>query len=130
MLRPDAPLLFDGLTGRGLPLVLLSAAAGVLTVVLVHRRRYGAARTAAGLAVTAVIWGWAAGQYPYLLQPGLTIAAGAAGPTTLSAMLVVLGVGSLVLVPSLVLLYWVFQRTPAGYPSGSQASTSTIRRSQ
>jgi cytochrome d ubiquinol oxidase subunit II len=67
---------------------------------------------AATLAVTAVLWWWAAAQYPYLLAPQLTISEAAAGRATLVAMLVSLVVGSLLLVPSLVLLFVVFQRAP------------------
>jgi hypothetical protein len=37
-----------------------------------------AVRVTAALAVVAIIWGWAAAQYPYLLDPDLTIAQAAA----------------------------------------------------
>jgi cytochrome d ubiquinol oxidase subunit II len=82
--------------------------------VLLVRRRYGPARLAAALAVTAVVWGWAAGQYPYMLPPELTIEEAAASPATLTAMLVSLLLGSLLLVPSLWYLYALFQRNPVG----------------
>jgi len=118
VLRADAPRLFDGLTGRGLPLILLSAAAGLASIVLLVRRRYAAARVSAALAVTAVLWGWAAGQYPYILAPDLTVAEAAAGRATLQAMLITLVGGSVLLVPSLVLLYRLFQRAPAGHGHG------------
>jgi cytochrome d ubiquinol oxidase subunit II len=70
------------------------------------------ARLAAGLAVTAVIWGWGAGQYPYVLDPQLTVDAAAAPSATLRALLATLLVGSVILVPSLVYLYTLFQRAP------------------
>jgi cytochrome bd ubiquinol oxidase subunit II len=112
VLRSDARPLFDGLTGRGLPLIVLSGVAGVATVALLVARRYAASRVAAAIAVTAVIWGWGAGQYPYLLEGELTIEDAAAGPTTLRAMLVSLVGGSVLLVPALVYLYLLFQRGP------------------
>jgi cytochrome d ubiquinol oxidase subunit II len=114
VLRSDAPDLFYGLTHRGLPLILLSAVAGIASVLLLVRRRYVTARLAAGVAVTAVVWGWAAGQYPYLLEPDMTIEEGAASRTTLVAMLVTLVLGALLLIPSLWYLYALFQRSPAG----------------
>jgi cytochrome d ubiquinol oxidase subunit II len=77
---------------------------------LVGWRRYGAARLAAALAVTAVIWGWGAAQYPYLLTPYLTIADGAAPRATLVALTASLLLGSVLLVPALVFLYALFQR--------------------
>jgi cytochrome d ubiquinol oxidase subunit II len=113
VLRADAPRLFDGLTGRGLPLVIVSALAGLASIGLLLARRYAWARIAAALAVTAVVWGWAAAQYPYLLQPSLTIDAAAAPRSTLTAMLVSLIVGGAILLPALVYLYTLFQRTPA-----------------
>ena len=114
VLRSDAPDLFYGLTHRGLPLILVSAVAGIASVVLLVRRRYRPARLAAALAVTAVVWGWAAGQYPYVLPPELTIEEAAASRATLIAMLVSLLLGSLLLVPSLWYMYALFQRSPVG----------------
>ena len=65
----------------------------------------------AALAVATILIGWAAAQYPYVLPPDLTIADAAAGQATLVAMLVTLVVGSCVLVPALVYLYRLFQRS-------------------
>jgi cytochrome d ubiquinol oxidase subunit II len=110
VLATDAPRLFDGLTHRGLPVVILSAVSGAVSLVLLLRRRYVAVRITAALAVGTLLWGWAVGQYPYLLEPDVTIAEGAATPAVLSATLTVLGVGTLVLVPSLWWLFSLFQR--------------------
>ena len=110
VLRADAPLLFAGLTSRGLPLVALSALAGVASLALLGRRRFGLVRVTAALAVVAVIWGWAAGQYPYMLAPWLTIAEAAASPAVLQAVLASLAAGAVLLLPSLAWLYVLFQR--------------------
>jgi cytochrome d ubiquinol oxidase subunit II len=88
--------------------------AGLASIVSLARRSYVVARLAAGLAVTAVVWGWAAAQYPYLLVPYLTIADAAATRTTLQALFVTLLLGAVVLVPSLWYLYTLFQRDPTG----------------
>jgi cytochrome d ubiquinol oxidase subunit II len=113
VLRSDARALFDGLTSRGVPLMVVSAFAGAATVALLFTRRYAVSRLAAAVAVTAVVWGWGAGQYPYLLQGSLTVDDAAAGRTTLVAMLWTLVLGSVLLVPALVYLYALFQRGPA-----------------
>ena len=119
VLRADAPLLFDGLTGRGLPVIVLSVVAGGAAIALVQSGRYAYARLASAAAVTAVLVGWAVAQYPYLLPPELTIEAAAAGEVTLVAVLVSLVVGSLILVPALVYLYVLFQRVhPAEHRTG------------
>ena len=110
VLRADAPQLADGLFGRALPVVALSALAGLASIVLLVLHRYAAARVTASLAVAAILLGWAAAQYPYVLPPDITIDDAAAGEATLVAMLVSLIIGSCLLVPALVYLYRLFQR--------------------
>lgn len=104
VLRADASDLYRGLTHRGLPLVAAAAAGGLASVVLMIRREYRAARVGAVVAVTAVVWGWAAGQYPDLLVDRLTIAVAAGSHTTLTALLTSLAVGSVLVAPALVAL--------------------------
>jgi cytochrome d ubiquinol oxidase subunit II len=105
VIRVSARPLWDGLTsGLGLVLVIVSALAGVVTMVLVFVGRFGPARASAALAVAAVIAGWAAAQSPFVL-PGLTVAEAAAGRSTLIATIVGVAVGAVVLVPSLAVLY-------------------------
>ncbi|SFW86953.1 cytochrome d ubiquinol oxidase subunit II [Amycolatopsis australiensis] len=122
VLASDAPRLFDGLTHRGLLVVILSAVSGAVSLVLLLRRRFLAVRITAALAVGTLLWGWAVGQYPYLLEPDVTIAEGAATPAVLSATLAALGVGALVLIPSLWWLYSLFQR-PARPPDRARTRT-------
>jgi cytochrome d ubiquinol oxidase subunit II len=127
VVHASAPRLWHGLTsGAGLALVIISGLAGALTVVLVWRSWFGAARASAALAVAAVIAGWAAAQEPELL-PGLTVQAAAAGRATLIATIIGVAAGALVLVPSLALLYTLVLRgrldpaavAAAGAPEGA-----------
>ncbi len=111
VLRADALDLYEGLTNRALPLIIASAVGGIASLWLLAVRRYLLARAAAGAAVTAVVWGWAVGQYPYMLEGTVTIQQAAAGPATIQALLVTLVVGSVLLLPSLVWLYVLFQRS-------------------
>lgn len=122
VLRLDAPELYSGLTSRGLPLVIMSAAAGLASVVLLFRRRFVAARTAAVGAVVAVVWGWAAGQYPALLVGELSITGGAGSPATLTAVLVSLTVGAVLFVPPLALLLTLHARGRLGPATGGDAT--------
>jgi cytochrome bd ubiquinol oxidase subunit II len=124
VLRADAPVLFDRLTGRAAPVIAASVVAGVAALVLLRTRRFVAARAASGLAVATVLVGWAVAQYPYVLVPYLTIEEAAGGRATLLAMLVALVAGGLVLLPALVYLYSLFQRPehePEPEPSGNRA---------
>lgn len=128
VLRADAPLLFDGLTGKALPVLVVSVLAGVAAIVLLGVRRYVFARLLSALAVAAVLVGWAAAQYPYVLLPTLTIDQAARGRPTLVAMLVALVVGGAILVPALVYLYVLFQRAHPEHPASvpPQRSDDTV----
>jgi cytochrome d ubiquinol oxidase subunit II len=106
VVRADAESLWDGLTGSGVPLVLASVVSGAATLALVATRRYGWARVGAATAVGTIVVGWAAAQRPDILPGELSIADAAAGRPTLIAVLIGVGVGALVLVPSLV---WLFR---------------------
>ena len=112
VLRADAPLLFDGLVGRALPVLVVSVVAGLASIVLLVVRRYGLARITSSVAVATILIGWAVAQYPYLLLPYLTIEDAAGSRATLVAMTVVLVLGSLVLVPALVYMFVLFSRPP------------------
>jgi cytochrome bd ubiquinol oxidase subunit II len=110
VIRAEAKPLWHGLsTGLGLALVIVSALAGLVTMILVARYSFGPARASAALAVAAVIAGWAAAQEPQLL-PGLTVSQAAAGRSTLIATIVAVAVGAVVLVPSLGMLYTLVLR--------------------
>lgn len=114
VLAADAPKLFDGLTGRALPLIVVSGLAGAASVVLLARRDYTVARVTAAIAVTAVIWGWGVGQYPHLLEPSFTVDEAAADPAALRPLLVTMGVAGAIVGPSLALLFAMFQRAERG----------------
>jgi cytochrome d ubiquinol oxidase subunit II len=106
VLRSDARALYDGLTsGGGLVMVVISAAAGALTLWLVAGERYGPARLSSAAAVTAITVGWVLAQDPYLLPPQLTLEEAAASDATLATLLIGMAIGALMLVPSLWYLY-------------------------
>ncbi len=132
VIRAEAPALWHGLSsGLGLALVIVSALAGVVTMVLVWLGRFGSARASAALAVAAVIAGWAAAQEPRVL-PGLTVTQAAAGRATLVATIVGVAAGAVVLVPSLALLYSLVLRgrldTEHEDPESRRASETATAR--
>ena len=55
-----------------------------------------------------MFWGWALSQFPFLVEPHLTISH-AAPPPTLRLLSVTLVVGSIVLFPLLYYLYRIFK---------------------
>jgi cytochrome d ubiquinol oxidase subunit II len=105
VLRSDAERIYEGLTsGSGLVAVLASAIAGAATMLFVARRRLGPARWSAAVAVGTIVAGWALAQQPQLL-PGLTVEQAAADDATIVALLVSIAAGSVILIPSLALLF-------------------------
>jgi cytochrome d ubiquinol oxidase subunit II len=118
VVNAEAPVLWDGMTERGLPFVALSALGGVSSLAAMAARRYRIARIAAALAVGAVLWGWGAAQWPYLVVPDVTAEASAAPNDTVRLVAIGFTVGGLLLLPSLLALFRVFKavgpRTGAG----------------
>src|SRR3954447_17188375 len=111
VLRSDARYLFDGLTSRGLPLVIISGLCGLGSLVLLVRHAPRGARLLAIGAVGTVVWGWGVAQWPYVLPQSLTISEGAAPGGTLDAVLVVFVVATVIILPSLGLLYVLDQKS-------------------
>ncbi|HXF73374.1 MAG TPA: cytochrome d ubiquinol oxidase subunit II [Actinomycetota bacterium] len=109
LLRTEAPLVWAGMLRQGMPFVALSSAGGLASVWATARRRYRIARLAAAVAVGAVLWGWGAAQWPYLIVPDVTVGQAAAPARALRLVTVGYGIGALVLLPSLWLLFRVFK---------------------
>ena len=109
----DAGRLFGALTHRGLALVLTSVWLGWC--------RWGSWSPAAtssyvltaAIAAAAVLWAWGYGQYPRLM-PGLSVEQASAAHATLQAVTISSIVGLAVLLPSLALLFTLFQRARPG----------------
>lgn len=110
-----APLLREGLSSRAwsLPFQAVTGMVAVTAIVALLKRRYRLARAAAMGQVVLVLWGWGFSQYPYLLVPDLTLSNAAAPDSVLRATLLALAAGSVVLVPSFVILFWLFKQRGA-----------------
>ncbi|HEY6737877.1 MAG TPA: cytochrome d ubiquinol oxidase subunit II [Actinopolymorphaceae bacterium] len=106
VVRAEAPTLYDRLTsGVGLVAVIGSIVAGLVTLILVWRAHYEAARFTSAAAVAAIVVGWGFAQRPDFLPGALRFDQAAAGEPTLVALLVCVGIALVVLVPSLWLLF-------------------------
>jgi cytochrome bd ubiquinol oxidase subunit II len=105
-LHSSDPTLYDRLTGRALPLVILAGVCGVAVLVLLGLGRPRGVRVLAALGVAAVVWGWGVAQYPVLL-PGTAVTLSNAGaPEPTLTAIVVLFVALVVLIgPSFALLF-------------------------
>jgi len=111
VLHSDADYVFDELTGKALPCVIVAAACGSTSLVLLVRGARRGARVLAAAAVASIIAGWGVAQWPYLLPESLEVKAAAAPSDTLLSLLVATGGFLLLVVPGFVLLYILDQRS-------------------
>jgi cytochrome bd ubiquinol oxidase subunit II len=111
-LSSSAPHVYAGLTGRALPLVAISIAAGIAVLGMLWLRWYHPLllRPTAAVAVATVVAGWGLAQYPYLFPTSLSLAAGSAPTASLVAEFFVAGLAVLLVAPGFALLYFLQQR--------------------
>ena len=117
-LQRDAPTLAEGLQTRAAPLIVMSALAGIATLVLLGIRRFAVSRVTAVIAVGAVVVGWGVGQYPWMLVDQVTIIEAAGAPATLEALLVAVGLAVVIVLPALGYLYRLTQSEAWSRPAG------------
>jgi cytochrome d ubiquinol oxidase subunit II len=111
-LHQDARYIYDGLTSwPGIALVVLSGICGLAALGLLITGRHRGLRVAAVGAGVAMIWGYFAAAFPYMLPTSLKISDAAGVSATLTEVIVVFGVAAVTVVPALILLYALSQRS-------------------
>src|SRR5262249_14109964 len=110
-LHDDARYVFDGLTSRALPLVIVSALCGLGCLYLLSRSSHQGARILAMGAVASVVVAWGVAQWPYLLPTSLKVSQAAAPAATLEPIVVVFAVAAVTILPALAFLYSLDQRS-------------------
>jgi len=88
--------------------VFITLAINLMAWISLQKARDRLARLLAVAGAVAMMWGWALSQFPYLVEPSITIY-DAAPPATLHMLLVSLLVGSVALFPLLFYLYRLFK---------------------
>jgi cytochrome d ubiquinol oxidase subunit II len=124
-LHADGRYVYDGLTSwPGIALVILSGLCGLVALgLLVTGRNFGLRAAAVG-AGAAVIWGYFAAAFPYVLPTSLTISGAASASASLTAVIVVFIAAALTVIPSLILLYVLSQRQALeGYSDTSEVTS-------
>jgi cytochrome d ubiquinol oxidase subunit II len=102
--------MFHELTNWWAPLLLGWTALSAITAALaLWSRRFYLARIAAVAQVTFILLGWGLAQFPHLVTPDVTIQNAAAPEATLKLLLLALGAGTVVLLPSLFYLLHIFK---------------------
>ena len=93
------------------PIQLATAAAASAMVVLTLQRRAALARLCAASQVALVVIGWGLAMNRSFILPDMTLARASRSTEVMPALTIALGIGALILVPSLFYLYRVFKRT-------------------
>jgi len=119
----DAPTLASGLHGRGLPLIIVSAAAGSISMWQLWTRDFSRARIGAVIAVAAIVMGWGVGQYDWILVDQVTITEGIGARSTQIGLVIVFGMAAVTAVPALIWLFLLvnsdrWSKDEAGATSG------------
>lgn len=96
-----------------LSLHILTAIFAIGAFLTLWMRKYRLAQICAAMQVSLILAGWAFAQYPYLIEPDITISAVAAPRITLQLLLGALTVGAILLFPSYYYLFRVFKRESA-----------------
>lgn len=109
----EVPLLAEGFSRRGWPLILASLACGSGGLIQVLRSKYTSAMLLSSGAVAAVIWGWGVSQFPTMVPPNIQADAAAAPDHILWMMLAVIFIGTLIMLPALGYLFWLFKSKPS-----------------
>jgi cytochrome d ubiquinol oxidase subunit II len=108
--RRGAPEMYAALTSWWAPILLSwTTVSAFLAFGALWFRKFRAARIGAVLQVTSILIGWCVAQYPHLIYPQITITNSAAPAVTLRLLAIALGLGALVLLPSLYYLFHVFK---------------------
>jgi cytochrome d ubiquinol oxidase subunit II len=106
-----APFMYQGLTNWWAPLLLAwTALSAIAATLALWFRKFYLARIAAVAEVTFILLGWGLAQFPHLVTPDVTIQNAAAPESTLKLLLLALGAGAVVLLPSLFYLFQIFKR--------------------
>jgi cytochrome d ubiquinol oxidase subunit II len=108
--KSGAPSMYHGLTAWWAPLLLgWTALAAGTAVTALWLRKFEIARIAGIAQVTFILLGWGVAQFPDLIAPDVTVDNSAAPEVTLQLLVLALGTGAVVLLPSLGYLFHVFK---------------------
>jgi cytochrome d ubiquinol oxidase subunit II len=86
----------------------------IVSLVALWRRWFTVARIAAIGQVTLILLGWCLAQYPDLVTPDVTVNNAHAPEITLRLLILALGAGAIVLLPSLAFLFHLFKGKEKG----------------
>ena len=108
--KEGAPEMYHGLTHWLAPWLLVwTTVMSIAALVALWQRWFAVARMAAIGQVTLILGGWCLAQYPNLVTPDVTVNNAHAPEITLRLLVLTVGAGAVVLLPSLAFLFYLFK---------------------
>ncbi|MEO8338640.1 MAG: cytochrome d ubiquinol oxidase subunit II [Nitrospirota bacterium] len=108
--KEGAPEMYSGLTYWWAPWLLAwTTVMSIVALAALWQRWFAVARLAAISQVTLILVGWCLAQYPNLVTPDVTVNNAHAPEITLRLLALTLCVGSVLLLPSLAFLFYLFK---------------------
>ena len=102
--------MYHGSTNWWAPILLgWTALSAITATAALWSRKFYLARIAVVAQVTFILVGWGLAQFPHLVTPDVTLQNAAATESTLRLLLLALGAGAVVLLPSLIYLFQIFK---------------------
>jgi cytochrome d ubiquinol oxidase subunit II len=105
----EAPQLWVGMFAHALPVVIATMLIGLATAALLFWHRYNLARLMIVLETAFLLGSWGLSQYPYIIPPHVTIDNSANDPNVILTLVIAIGIGMALLLPSLYYLFSVFK---------------------
>jgi cytochrome d ubiquinol oxidase subunit II len=105
----QSPILWHGMLIRAWPVVIATMIIGLATAVALYTRYYSMARVLIIAEAAFMLGAWGLAQYPYIIPVDYTIDNSANDPNVITAVIIGIACGMIILLPSLYYLFSVFK---------------------
>ena len=123
----EDPLLWQGLLGHAIPVVIATMIVGLATAAALFTRHYRIARVLVIIETAGLLGSWGISQLPYLIPPDVTIESAANSQSVLQVLLIGTIIGMGLLLPSLYYLFSVFKLPYPAPGKEKEASNTTVK---
>ncbi|MGH2494770.1 MAG: cytochrome d ubiquinol oxidase subunit II [Ktedonobacteraceae bacterium] len=123
----EDPLLWQGLLGHAIPVVIATMIVGLATAVALFTRHYRIARLLVIIETAGLLGSWGISQLPYLIPPDVTVESAANSPEVLEVLLIGTIIGMALLLPSLYYLFSVFKLPYPAPGKEKEANNPTVK---
>lgn len=123
----EDPLLWQGLLGHAIPVVIATMIVGLATAAALFTRHYRIARVLVIIETAGLLGSWGISQLPYLIPPDVTVESAANSQSVLEVLLIGTIIGMVLLLPSLYYLFSVFKLPYPAPGKEKEADKSSVK---